>query len=301
MRWELATAGPSVTVRADGLSAEHSTSAWGSVFGDTVLSTGVYDIEVGTECVDNASLFVGVAEPEYATEVMNQSDGELLPRDSPRAIVMHGDGRLFIRGVEKDWGLMRLKTGDPLNLTLDFERGIVTFTLRRMVRGKEKETIAEIPSLFKDGCTLVACFGGRDQALAITHCTPRSTSAEGSDESAFSGRRVRDIFTEAMGERVVPVAFQSPEKASSCSVLEASNRSRRHGGPLRHGLAVRLASRLFALCALLTANRRWTYALDSRLDFCPCALTKTQTSSRSSTWLPPWKAACDTDITPTVT
>jgi len=85
-------------------------------------------------------------------------DEILLPRDSKHAICIHGDGRVFIKGQEKEWGLMRVATGDPVQILCDFERGVVTFRLARTIRGKEKVTIAEVPGLFTGGVHLFACF-----------------------------------------------------------------------------------------------------------------------------------------------
>jgi len=80
---------------------------------------------------------------------------------------------------------------------LDFERAVVTFKLARTVRGKEKETLAEVPGLFSEAAVAV-CFGGRDQRLSLMRCTRLD-----SDETATVAR---DPFTEAMGAPVPPVA-----------------------------------------------------------------------------------------------
>ena len=56
--------------------------------------------------------------------------------------------------------MMRFNTGDPCFLTIDHLRGVVTFKLVRQLRGKQKETIAEIPGL-RGAVTVMACFGGR--------------------------------------------------------------------------------------------------------------------------------------------
>jgi hypothetical protein len=128
-------------------------------------------------------------------------------RDSASAICMHGDGRLFIRTAEKDWGLMRLTTGHPLTIRLDFERAVVTFELRRTIRGKEKETIAEVPGLFAEA-TVAVCFGGREQKLSIAKWT-QSSSAGGASKVA------RDPFVEAMGAPVERLSLQERDAGAS--------------------------------------------------------------------------------------
>ena len=97
---------------------------------------------------------------------------------------------------------MRVKTGEHVRLTLDFERGLVSFELNRLVRGKNKQTIAEIPGLFASA-TVVACFGGRDQQLSIASCTER--------KSLFGSMRadaVIDILVEPLEGGQVRFAFQ---------------------------------------------------------------------------------------------
>jgi hypothetical protein len=82
--------------------------------GDKFMSEGVMEVEINCDCVDNPSLFIGVAAPGFWEDQVAAAadEDELLPRDSTKVICMHGDGRCFIRGQEKDWGLMRLATGE---------------------------------------------------------------------------------------------------------------------------------------------------------------------------------------------
>ena len=93
-----------------------------------------------------------------------------------------------------------------LVIVLDFEQGQVSFRVSRLVRGRVKETVADIPGLFPSA-TIVACFGGRDQKLVLESCSRGRT--EGGD--AGGARRVRDVFADAMGAaKVAPVAFSAP-------------------------------------------------------------------------------------------
>ena len=128
-------------------------------------------------------------------------------RDSAKAITMHGDGRLFIKSAEKEWGLMRLMTGHRLIICLDFDQASVTFVLRRTVRGKERETIAEVPGLFVGGVALAVCFGGREQELSIGSWT-RSTSGR-------PAKALRDPFVDAMGAPVERLTLAERDAAAS--------------------------------------------------------------------------------------
>jgi hypothetical protein len=216
MRWDAdRLSSKDVTLGENGCSASNAKGSWHLVLGDEYLSSGIVEVEIATENVDNLSLFIGVASPAYWDEwkaALKEGEEELAPRDSKNCICMHGDGRCFIRGMEKDWGLMRLATGSTLSLILDFERGVVTFRNSRVVRGKAKETEAEIAGLFPSA-TLVACFGGRDQVLTIASCAPRKGgTAEGDEAGGASGRRrVKDVFADALsGDRIAPIAFTAP-------------------------------------------------------------------------------------------
>ena len=200
------------------------------------------EIQIGTDNVDNSSFFIGVCQRTYWEDYSSAAaEGEeVLPRDSSSAICMHGDGRCFIKAQEKDWGLMKLVSGGALHMLLDFERGVVQFRLSHTLRGKLKETIAEIPGL-PASATLVLCCGGRDQQLTITRCEARKArrggAANGSEEAEVEGRasgrrRVRDVFAEAIGtERIEPVAFSAPQQSMSyeqqiidmAKTLETSN------------------------------------------------------------------------------
>ena len=216
IKWDASRVPSSISVSADGSSAAHNSPAWGTVRSDRLLSSedgDVVEVTFGTPCVDNISLFVGVAEPSFFAEAAASAEegAELLPRDSKHAICIHGDGRVFIKAKENQWGLFRVATGDPIHLTLDFVRGVATFRLTRTVRGQDKETLAEVPGLFRHGVYLMACFGGRHQELSITRCAPRAARAGGAPR-----RRVRDLFGDAMlGERVAPVPFSTASVAQT--------------------------------------------------------------------------------------
>ena len=228
MKWDASRTQGNITLSANGRTASNSKSSWSMTCGDSFLNEGVVEVEIDTENADNLSMFVGVCSPAYWGEVtaaQAADEGEeALPRDSKHAICMHGDGRCFIKGQEKDWGLMKLVTGGTLHMLLDFERGVVTFRLSHTVRGKLKETAAEIPGLFASA-TLVLCCGGRDQEVSISRCAPRrrvrGDGGDGDgDEEASAGpssrRRVRDVFADALGsERVAPVPFSAPQSAMS--------------------------------------------------------------------------------------
>ena len=78
------------------------------------------------------------------------------------------------------------------------------------MRGQEKETVAEVPGLFRQGVYITACLGGRHQELTIARCEPRTGRGDG-----VSRRRVRDAFAEAIasekrGDKVAPVPFSAP-------------------------------------------------------------------------------------------
>jgi hypothetical protein len=210
MRWSREMKGSNVTLSEGDMTATHATSRWDAVVGDTWLEGGVYKIELATEDVDNLSLFVGVVERGYWAEVQAAEEGEdVLPRDSKYSICMHGDGRTFIRGIEKDWGMMRVATGDPIEITIDFTRGVVIFRLTRTVRGKERETAAEIPGL-RGAVTILACFGGRDQSLTIARC-------ERIKDTLHGVKKERDTFGDALDgvEHVAPIAFSESKKGLS--------------------------------------------------------------------------------------
>ena len=191
--WDAAHCGDNITLA--GPSAQHDKSSWDAVLTTDWLAEGVHEIELHTENVDYPSLFVGVVRRaywEHASAADRKDDGESM-RDSEHAICMHGDGRLFIKAAEKDWGLMRLMTGEKLQLTLDFDRSVVTFALSRTVRGKLKGTVAEVPGLFAEAAVAV-CFGGRDQCITLGRWTHRASEA--------GAAVARDPFVEAMGEPV---------------------------------------------------------------------------------------------------
>ena len=81
---------------------------------------------------------------------------------------MHGDGRVFIRTLEKDWGLMRMESGSSVRFILDFHSKSLKIVLARTIRGKAKETIAEVPGLF----------GGRRSRSALAARASASPSAK---------------------------------------------------------------------------------------------------------------------------
>jgi len=127
--------------------------------------------------VDRQSLFLGMVSREHwATTQETDEDGaavECPMRDSSHALcILHGDGRVFVKTQEKDWGLMRMHSEGEVKLTLDFEAGLVTFSLSHADRrGKVKETVAELPGLYFAECTLAACFGGKSQRLIVHSLT----------------------------------------------------------------------------------------------------------------------------------
>lgn len=170
MKWDKIST-KKVVLSEENSCATSNSSAWTSVLASEQLSGGIFEVVIDTVCVDNPSLFIGVATSKYwdAVEASAAEDEEMLPRDSPECICMHGDGRCFIKTQEKDWGLMKLASDASLVIVLDFPQGIVSFKLARTVRGKVKETVAEIPGLF-DSATIVACFGGRDQQCVAAAC-----------------------------------------------------------------------------------------------------------------------------------
>ena len=220
MKWSTKECATELILSASDASASNAKTSWSAVIGDEYLNSGIYDVELFCDNLDNLSCFFGVAAPGYWKEVEaaaeDEEAGDALPRDSKHVICMHGDGRCFIKGKEKDWGLMRVASGEPVFITLDFDLGIVSFKLSRTVRGKVKETIAEIPGLFP-AATIVACFGGRDQQLTIAKCARRRKLDDAGEGSSSAPRRkVRDVFAEAIGDKhIAPVPFTAPSKTQS--------------------------------------------------------------------------------------
>lgn len=78
--------------------------------------------------------------------------------------------------------------------------------LRRAVRGKDKETIAEVPGLFAEA-TVAACFGGRDQQLSLSLRTESSSSK--------TTKMARDPFVNAMGAPVERLGLEVRDAAAS--------------------------------------------------------------------------------------
>ena len=93
MRW-LAKS-ESVAVSDDGASCSHECNSWDTACGDTWFSQGIVTIELLTDEVDRPSLYAGIVSRDHVFE----EDTAL--RDSPHALCMHGDGRVFIRTLEK--------------------------------------------------------------------------------------------------------------------------------------------------------------------------------------------------------
>ena len=220
MRWDAARCATTVTLSQHDATASSSKSAWACLIGDEYLSSGTHEITLQCDNVDNISLFFGVASPSYWDEVQaaaaDEEEGEALPRDSKSVICMHGDGRCFIKGKEKDQGMMRVATGDPISIVLDFERGVVVFKLTRVTKsGRAKETIAEIPGLFASATAVVA-FGGRDQQITLAECIERKPDAHAGEAGSGSRKKVRDVFAAALdGERIAPVPFASSKPSTS--------------------------------------------------------------------------------------
>ena len=192
MRW-LAKS-DAVAVSDDGASCSHECNSWDTACGDTWFSEGIVSIELHTDEVDRPSLYAGIVSRDHSFE----EDTAL--RDSPHALCMHGDGRVFIRTLEKDWGLMRMESGSSVRFILDFNTKSLKIVLARTIRGKAKETIAEVPGLFAEA-TLAVCFGGKGQRVTIGEVT---VDTSGGDASAPVAR---DVFVEAMGQPVAPLTL----------------------------------------------------------------------------------------------
>ena len=167
--WDAAACGENIAL--SGATATHSSSSWDTVLGTRWMSGGVHTLSLTMEDVDNVSFFIGiVARPFWgalSAALADEEAEEYLPRNSEHAIVMHGDGRMFLKGKEKDWGMLKLLSGDQLTITCNFRTGVATFAFSRMVKGQAKECLAEVPGLFPEAC-LVLCFGGRRQQITIT-------------------------------------------------------------------------------------------------------------------------------------
>ena len=169
--WDAAACGANIKLDGRGRTASHSSSAWDYVLGSKWMSGGVHTITITTDNVDNLSLFVGiVARPFWGALKAAEADEEgeeYLPRHSAHAIMMHADGRIFIKNKEKDWGMLKLLSGGRLNITLDFGTGVASFSYSREVKGQMKECLAEVPGLFAEA-RLALCFGGKHQQVTIT-------------------------------------------------------------------------------------------------------------------------------------
>jgi len=198
-RWDSSRCDGGITLTEEAATAAHGSTRWDTVLGHRWFNDGVHELEIRTDCVDNLSLFVGVVRVAHWDAAQQQHEPM---RDSQHAICMHGDGRLFIKGQEKEWGLMRLRSGGQLTIKLDFCAGVVTFTQTCVVRGKTKESVAEVPGLFCEAAVAV-CFGGREQQLTLGSCVCLESGGE------VAEGRVRDPYSEAMGEAVAPLTLDS--------------------------------------------------------------------------------------------
>ena len=65
MRWSAKECAPELVLSASDSSASNSKTSWSAVIGDEYLNTGVYDVELFCDNLDNLSCFFGVAGPGY--------------------------------------------------------------------------------------------------------------------------------------------------------------------------------------------------------------------------------------------
>ena len=192
MRWHAKS--DSVAVSDDGASCSHECNSWDTGCGDAWYNQGIVTIELLTDEVDRPSLYAGIISRDHIFE--------------EDTLCMHGDGRVFIRTLEKDWGLMRMESGSSVRFILDFNTKSLKIVLARTIRGKAKETVAEVPGLFAEA-QLAVCFGGKGQRVTIGE-TKVDTS--GGDTAAPIAR---DVFVEAMGQPVAPLTLGAAERGDA--------------------------------------------------------------------------------------
>ena len=65
-----------VTLSDSDKTASNAKSQWANVMGDEYLSSGVYEVHIACDSVDNLSLFFGVAAPGFWEEVMEAEADE---------------------------------------------------------------------------------------------------------------------------------------------------------------------------------------------------------------------------------
>ena len=111
------------------------------------------------ETMDDLGIFIGIVGPGFLNE-----DRDEQVRDSVHFCGMHGDGRMFIKSKEKDFGMRRLDTGRVVRLIIDLDRHVHEIVLRG---GASSQEVPGIPA----SCCLAVCFGGKAQRIRITNCT----------------------------------------------------------------------------------------------------------------------------------
>ena len=103
---------------------------------------------------------------------------------------------------------MRIESGSSVRFILDFHSKSLKIVLARTIRGKAKETIAEVPGLFAEA-TLAVCFGGKGQRVTIGEI---KVDTSGGDAAAPIAR---DVFVEAMGQPVAPLTLGAAERGDA--------------------------------------------------------------------------------------
>jgi hypothetical protein len=108
--------------------------------------------------------------PRAGRSFLDTHDFEDPMRESTDACCIHGDGRVFIRTREKDWGLQKMATGRKIDVVIDADLGVLNLHLENVnSRGHAVHSNAEIEGL-PPMVVLAVCFGGKDQALRIGRC-----------------------------------------------------------------------------------------------------------------------------------
>ena len=202
MSWDSTKIGPDLAFDGARKTVTHTTSSgWSCQVADRVFAEGVHHIELWCENVDNLGLFVGVAGRSF----LDAHDFEDSMRESPDVCCIHGDGRVFVRKSERDWGLQRMATGRKIDLMLDIDSGILKLHLENVnSRGQAVHSNAEITGLPAQ-VVLAVCFGGKDQALRIGRCLTlpkgdpearerRLARLQEAEESAASQRARAEAF-----------------------------------------------------------------------------------------------------------
>jgi len=148
--------GDCIEISEDGAGITRSSHyGWGSQVAATRFESGVYEVEVSCECVDDLGLFLGVVGAPYYDE-----DWDECVRDSTHFFGMNGNGKMFAGGKVKDLGFMRLNTGLFVSMRIDMDKRKLGFSLRG---GSSSCELTGLPA----AVSLCVSFGGKNQRVQV--------------------------------------------------------------------------------------------------------------------------------------